>query len=359
MSSEAKDSAVHPLRSTYTTNLPELLAQAGISLVVSTYQAGRVFIIRSNGREINTHFKLYEQPKGIAATADKLAIGARSEVWELRNTPAAVGRLSPAGSYDACYLLRNRRVTGDIDIHEMVWCGEELWCVNTRFSCLCTLDFQHSFVPRWRPPFISSYGLGDRCHLNGLGARDGRPRYITALGETDKTSGWRDNKTSGGIIMDIDNNQIIARGLSMPHSPRWYKEQLWVLESGRGAISTVDPESGKVETLTTMPGFTRGLTFWGPLAFVGLSQVRETALFSGIPITETAQERVSGVWVVHIETGEVVAFLRFDDAVQEIFAVEVLPGIRYPELATMADHKELLASSFVLPDEVTDEIDFS
>ena len=29
--------------------------------------------------------------------------------------------------------------------------ADELWLVNTRFSCLATLDHEHSFVPRWRP----------------------------------------------------------------------------------------------------------------------------------------------------------------------------------------------------------------
>ena len=65
-----------------------------------------------------------------------------------------------------------------------------------------------------------------------------------------------------------------------------------------------------------MPGFTRGLDFAGNLAFVGLSQVRETAVFSGIPITErlSAEERTCGVCVVDLATGRVVALLRFERA---------------------------------------------
>ncbi len=83
-----------------------------------------------------------------------------------------------------------------------------------------------------------------------------------------------------------------------------------------------------------VPGCTRGLDILGNLAFVGLSQVRESAVFSGIPIAERAlAERNCGVWVVDLRTGQTVAFLRFEDAVQEVFAVQVLPGLRYPELA--------------------------
>ena len=159
---------------------------------------------------------------------------------------------------------------------------------------------------------------------------------------------------NGGILMDVPSNQIIARGLSMPHSPRWYDGRLWLLESGAGTIGTVDPASGQYRPIAELPGYTRGLSFHGPLAFVGLSQVRESAVFSGIPLVERLQDRTCGVWVVNIHTGETVAFVKFEDAVQEIFAVEVLPNMQYPDVIT--DNKELLARSFVLPDDALADV---
>ena len=114
-------------------------------------------------------------------------------------------KLDPPGRHDACFLPRSSHVTGNIQIHEMAWgTGDELWVVNTRFSCLCTLDGSASFAPRWRPPFVSALEPTDRCHLNGLGMVDGTPRYVTALGETDEPAGWRANKAKGGIVMDVD-----------------------------------------------------------------------------------------------------------------------------------------------------------
>ena len=108
----------------------------------------------------------------------------------------------------------------------------------------------------------------------------------------------------------------------------------------------VDPASGKSEVFAELPGFTRGLDFCGPYAFVGLSQVRETAVFSGLPICAPGRERQCGVWVLDIRTAETVAFLRFSGSVQEVFAVQVLPT-RFPELIN-EDH-ELLAGAFYLP----------
>ncbi len=354
---KSADPSLEPLRSVHTKNLREILVECGISLVISTYQAGKVVVVRADQEELNTHFRVFEQPMGIAADQEKLALGTAYEIWELRNVPAVTKKLQPPRKHDACYLPRDRHITGDIDIHEMAYCGDELWFVNTRFSCLCTLDRKNSFVPRWRPPFISAYDLGDRCHLNGLAVRDQKPRYVTALGETNTDKGWRGNKRSGGILIDIETNKILARGLSMPHSPRWYGDRLWVLESGYGSLSAFDFQTGRLETLINLPGFTRGLSFWGPLAFVGLSQVRETAVFSGLPITERRDERFCGVWVVNLETAQVIAFLRFEDAVQEIFSVSVLPGIRYPELINW--DQKLLSSSFILPDEALAEVDLS
>ena len=348
-------SAEEALRSVHTSNLPTLFDQLKISLAVSTYQAGKVIVVRNDGVALNTHFRTFGKPMGIAADPAWLTIGGANTVWYYRNVPAVAPKLEPAGKHDACYLPRRIHVTGDIDIHEMAYDrDDELWIVNTRFGCLCTLDAEHSFHPRWRPPFLTALAPEDRCHLNGLAMVDGHPRYVTALGETDTAGGWRANKRSGGLLMDIDSNAIVLRGLSMPHSPRWYQGKLWFLESGQGSLALADPERDSWQTVAQVPGFTRGLDFYGPLAFIGLSQVRESAIFSGIPLVERLRDRICGVWVVHIESGETLGFLRFEAGVQEIFAVQVLAGIRFPELLEWND--ERLANSYVLPDEALAEV---
>ena len=338
-----------PMQSVHTSNFPALLNQLGISLVISTYQAGKVIILRADNEHINTHFRMFQKPMGIAANQHKIAIGCNNQIWELNNVPVVASKIEPQGKHDACYLPRKAHVTGDIDIHEMEWGRNniDLWFVNTRFSCLCTLDVNYSFVPRWRPKFITALTPEDRCHLNGLAMVDGQPRYVTALGQTDTQGGWRENKTNGGILIDVADNAIINKELSMPHSPRWYQDRLWVLESGKGTLSICDTKTSLTQTVAILPGFTRGIDFYGSLAFIGLSQVRETAVFSGIPLPEKLAERICGVWVVSIETGQTVAFLKFEDAVQEIFAVKILPNIRFPELIDW--DQDLIGNSYVLP----------
>lgn len=350
VSSTAESST--PLKSQHTTSFPDLLNKLGSSLLITTYQAGQLVVARvdEQGR-LNTHFRSYPAPMGLAADRHRLAIGTKQQVWMLRNQPDLGKSLD--SRLDACYAPRSMHVTGDIRIHEIGWGGDDLWIVNTRFSCLCTLDPQYSFVPRWRPPFITALTPDDRCHLNGMAIVNGRPKYCTALGATDSVAGWRENKPSGGILLDVESGEIVLRGLSMPHSPRVYRDRLWVLNSGHGGLDTVDLKTGKTESVVRLPGFTRGLDFCGDFAFVGLSQVRETAVFSGIPITEQKIERQSGVWIVDLRSGRIVGFLRFSEQVQEIFAVQVLPGIRFPEIVADEDR---LAGAFVLPDDALRQV---
>ena len=226
--------------------------------------------------------------------------------------------------------------------------------VHGPLEILCTLDEDHSFYPRWRPHFVTALAPQDRCHLNGIAMVSGRPRYVTALGETDTPGGWRENKRDGGILMDVETNQVLLRRISMPHSPRRYEDRLRLLESGEGSLAVADLDAGTWQTVTKLPGYTRGIDFVGPLAFIGLSQVRETAIFSGIPLVERLKERICGVWVVNIQTGQTVAFLRFEEGVQEIFAVQAIRGIRFPEIMEWED--ERLSHSYVLPDEALADV---
>lgn len=349
------------LKSVHTASFPELLAQLGCSIAVTTYQAGKLVLLRNDGGVLNTHFRNLRKPMGLAYRNGRLAVGCHVDIWEFHNVPAVCPKLdeseeypSQSANHDACFLPRRSHTTGDVQIHEMAWVGDDLWFVNTTFSCLAKRSDSNSFDPVWRPSFVDSLRPGDACHLNGLALRDGHVRYVTALGESNETQGWRDNKRDGGIVIDVPSKAIIARGLSMPHSPRWHNDRLWLLNSGEGSIGVLDEDSGQYEAICVLPGFTRGLSFAGPFAFVGLSQVRESAIFSGIPLVDRIDERLCGVWVIDIRTGRVVAFCRFESGVEEIFAVELLPGISYPDLVN--HDPELIGRSYVLDDNALEQV---
>ncbi len=363
------------LRSIHTNTLPEILDSNRSSLAVTTYQAKKLVLLRPESRDnrlvLNTHFRNFDKPMGFAWEPGRFAVGTLSEIWEFHDIPAVGRKLdlpSAAHAIDAAFLPRVCHMTGNMQIHEMAWVPRnkaesalaerplsELWFVNTRFSCLGTRSGQYSFVPRWKPPFITALAPEDRCHLNGLCLRDDRLRYVTALGSSDKPAGWRENKRAGGILMDLQTNEIIVRGLSMPHSPRWHNGRLWLLESGNGGLGIVDESTGRYEEICRLPGFTRGLDFIGPIAFVGLSQVRETAVFNGIAVAEIPQEkRFCGVWAVDTRNGKIVGFARFTEGVQEIFAVHVLAGMVWPDV--LNEGEKQIEETYELPDEALREV---
>jgi uncharacterized protein (TIGR03032 family) len=329
----------------HTASLGELLEKSERSLAVSTYQSGRVILVRTRDGKLNTHFRPVESPMGMATDGTRLVVGTKSSVWSFVDHPAAAAKLEPAGVHDGAYLPRAVHFTGDVRVHDVGIGGDgTVWIVNTSFSCLATLDDRHSFVPRWQPPFISALAAEDRCHLNGMAMVDGSPRYVTALGTSDTRGGWRKEKGFGGVIIDVTTNDVIASNLCMPHSPRWHRDRLWVLESGKGTLATVDVTTGAVTTVAEVPGFTRGLAFIGRYALVGLSLVRES-LFDGVPIVGRS-DLACGVWVIDTTDGTIVGMLRFSGRVQELFDVQVLP-FKHPELVS-SSHRSV-ATSFVVP----------
>jgi uncharacterized protein (TIGR03032 family) len=324
---------VREIRYEHSLNLGPILARFGVSLFVSTYQAGKLGVIGLDGDQLTFSFHNFERPMGVAIGEGRIAVGTTGQIWFLKSAPKIAPLVEPAGRHDSCFLTRSSHVTGEIHVHEMAWVRDELWVVNTAFSCLCTIDGEHSFVPRWRPPFISSLAAEDRCHLNGLAIEEGRPRYVTAMSETDTPQGWRAGKATGGCLIDVPSGATVARGFAMPHSPRVHQGRIWLLDSGRGHLVTVDPGTGRSEVVCELPGYTRGLAMVGPLALVGLSKIRETSTFGGVPVADRRDELKCGVAFVELSSGRQVALLEYHSGVDEIFDVQLLSGVRNPVIA--------------------------
>ena len=303
------------------------------TLLVSTYQAGKLIAIGADAEGLRFSMHQFDQAMGVAVTPETIAVGARGQVWFLKDNSRFAPLIEPRGIYDRCYLARSSIVTGRIACHEVAWgTGEagrrDLWVVNTRFSCLVNLDTEYSFVPRWRPPFVSELAGDDRCHLNGMAMRDGRPAFVTVMAQSDEGGGWRANKNEAGCVLDVASGEPVTTGLAMPHSPRWNADRLLVLNSGRGTLEEVELASGDRTEIDAVPGFTRGLACYANLAFVGLSRIRETAVFGGVPIAERHEELKCGVGVIDLNAGRTIATFEFESGIEEIFDVQILPESR-------------------------------
>jgi uncharacterized protein (TIGR03032 family) len=317
--------------------LPEALQGAACSLLVSTYQAGQLVSVGVSDGRLALSFRGFDHAMGVAVDDDRIAVAGKDQIWSLQDHSEVASSISPAGRYDRCWLPRSSVVTGAIQCHEIAWGTDdgdepELWLVNTLFSCLATLDPGYSFVPRWRPPFISTLAAQDRCHLNGVAMRDGSPAFVTAMAASDGPGGWRTSRHDSGVVVEVASGEVVTTGLDMPHSPRWHDRHLYVLNSGLGRLEHVDLATGDRTIVATVPGYARGLALHAGLAFVGLSRIRETAIFGGAPIASYHDQLKCGVGVIELDTGNTVATLQFATGVSEIFDVQVVPGAQCPTL---------------------------
>lgn len=309
------------------------LAEQQISLVFTTYQIGKVFFIglKPDG-QLSIFERSFNRAMGLCAEGNRLYLGTLYQIWRFENL-LDPGQLHDG--YDRLYVPQVGYTTGDVDAHDLAVDGQgRVVFANTLFSCLAGLSETHSFTPRWQPPFISKLAAEDRCHLNGLALQEGVPAYVTAVSRSDAADGWREHRRDGGLLVDVVRNEIVVGGLSMPHSPRWHHDRLWLLNSGTGQFGYADLEAVRFEPVCFCPGYLRGLSFIGNFALAGLSKPRHNRTFSGLALDETLQTRHvearCGVQVIDLRTGDVVHWLRLEGLVEELYDVVVLPGVRRP-----------------------------
>jgi uncharacterized protein (TIGR03032 family) len=326
--------AIAPFASNYTPQLPELLLSLNCTIALTTYQAGKlVFISPHPDKErLTTLPRTFQKPMGIAIDGDKMAIASKDEVIILKNSRDLAHHYpNKPNTYDSLWLPRITYYTGQVDMHDIAFGKETIYAVNTSFSCLCKVDGEFNFTPIWQPPFIDKLVSEDRCHLNGLVMVDQKPKYVTALGTSNTLQGWRENITAGGILMDVETNEVILDGLAMPHSPRWYNNELYLLLSASGELIKVNVEEKSYETVKKFEGFCRGLAFYNDYAFIGFSKLRKnSSTFSQLPFTDKAD--FAGIKVIHLPTQAEVGEIRYKASVDEIYEVAILPNMIRPNV---------------------------
>ena len=323
------------------------LARLNVSFAFTSYQSNSLYLIGRNTQGgVNIHQSAMPRPMGISLDpSGGLTLSGAYQILRFQNVLEPDQRINHA--FDACYVPRVVHITGHLDAHDVgVDKRGRAVFVNTRYNCIATTSERHSFEPLWRPPFISALIDEDRCHLNGMALEDGVPRYVTAVSASDTIDGWRDRRADGGIVIDMLSNQIICRGLSMPHSPRMHNGELWLLNSGTGELGIVrrsaDGAEGYFEPRVFCPGFLRGLAFHGDFAFIGLSKPRYKR-FEGLALEQKLKDADSepwcGVQIIDLTSGTCVDWLRIDGDLAELYDLEVLPGVVAP-MAVSPDSSE-------------------
>ncbi|HYO26368.1 MAG TPA: DUF4915 domain-containing protein, partial [Lacipirellulaceae bacterium] len=247
-----------------------LAATAGC-LAATTYNAGKLALIAAPQGALVVQVVRLQRPMGVAYSAGMLAVALRCKICQWSGAAPGPGRstsaptlLAPAASHE----------TGRLDVHDLAFDAEGLVFANTRFNCVARPSPRAKFRRHWTPPFMEpSRSLPrDCCHLNGIGVRDGRVELATTFGLDWQPGSWRrEDRWTSGALLATRSGDVVARGLCMPHSPRWDGARWWLCNSGQGTLATLDPAARQFRDVATLPGFTRGLAFAAGRAGVGLS----------------------------------------------------------------------------------------
>lgn len=324
---------VHTTKIECSRGLADWLVMNNVGLAFTSYQTGQLFLIGAlPDKRISIHQRNFVRAMGLISQPDRVYVASIEAVWRLENILRRTERANQ--HFDRLFIPRNAQITGDLDVHEMAIDRHgRVVFVNTMYSCLATFSPIHSFKPIWKPTFISKLAPEDRCHLNGLAMVAGRPKYMSAVSQSDLLNGWREKREKGGVIIDIETDRIVTDELSMPHSPRVANGTLWVLDSGRGYIARVNETTGKRENVAFCPGFLRGLSIWNGHAIVTLSLPRD-GTFKNLELEENVSARGGvpwcGIQIVDLRTGDIVQWIRLDGFIKELFDVGVIPGSRCP-----------------------------
>lgn len=317
---------------------PAWLAATGQCIAFTTYQAGKLFFLglTSDG-DLSVSERSFPRSMGLAVSEDgrRLALATEFQLQTFDDVLPA-GVIDTEG-YDARFAPHAAWVTGDLDTHDVAFGadGRPLF-VNTLFGCLAAVSDKYSFRVVWKPPFISSLAAEDRCHLNGMATEDGLPRYATAVSQSDTANGWREERVGGGVVLDVASGEVVASGLSMPHSPRLHEGRLWIANSGMGEFGYVDLASGRFEPIAFCRGYARGVTIVDQHAVIGLSLARESESFAGLPLEENLKAREAepycGLAIIDLKSGQTDNWVRLHGIVRELYDVAALPDVRRPTL---------------------------
>ena len=331
------------------------LQEQRVSLAFTTYQAGKLFFVgRKPDQALSVFERTFPHCMGMWASPDgqTLWLSSRFQIWRLEQTAAQAVPYRPATAidrddseeaapnwmgrgHDVAYVPRAGYTTGHLDVHDLAVDDQgRVIFVNTLFGCLATISERCSFQPLWRPPFLSALVPEDRCHLNGLAMRAGRPAFVTVVSTSDVADGWRDRRRNGGCVIDVASGETVLSGLSMPHAPRWFRDRLWVLNSGTGEFGSVDLAHGQFEPIAFCPGYLRGLSFAGDFAVVTLSKPRHSS-FHGLELDERLSQHGAepqcGLQIIDLKSGTIAHWLRLEGTVvTELYDSVVLPGVRQP-----------------------------
>jgi uncharacterized protein (TIGR03032 family) len=214
---------------------------------------------------------------------------------------------------------------GSLYIHDLALLGSDLYANAVGQNAVARLKPDGSFERRWWPKCIDHGGAPafscNYIQLNSIAAgKDLRSSFFSA------SSSRIGRRRPGHLNYPVDRRGVIfsgrtrepmCTGLTRPHSARLRRGRVWVANSGYGELGYVS--DGRLEVVSRLPGWTRGLCMVKNVAFVATSRIipRYASYAPGLDVSKSR----CAVHAVSCENGAILASAEWP-AGNQIFAID-------------------------------------
>ncbi|HEU5372046.1 MAG TPA: DUF4915 domain-containing protein [Gaiellaceae bacterium] len=301
----------------------ELVDELEVSLLVSREYEHLLVCLSTRKHEPVRTFMPLPHPSGIAFDGARGVV----HVASTRN-PNQVFELASLGDGRPLVPVASRFYPGALYLHDLALVGGTLHGNAVGLNAVVRFDDGGRVTPVWWPASVDRGGWPDvrrnYLQLNSIAAgRDLRSSFFSASAErpSGRRPGHRNFPVDGrGVVFSGRTGGVHIRGLTRPHSARLVDGVVWVLNSGYGELGY--GSEGRFEPVAALPGWTRGLAFHGPYAFVATSRVipRYARYAPGLDVDRS----VCGLHAFDLRTSELIGSLLWPKG-NQVFAVEVLP----------------------------------
>ncbi len=318
--------AVSSINATPSAGFVEWLAASGSSVVVST--GDKLLTIGLDGSRLVVTELRFDIVMGLAAGPDgTLHVASRWQLHELHD--ALDGGRGPGGE-DRLLFNQVSHTTGFVGVRDVAVDGSGRVLFTTALcNGVATIGDSLNFDLVARAPFVSEDVAEERCHVTGLAVDDGEPAYLTCAAETDDPAGWLADLAHSGVVVDLRTATVLARGLSLPCSPRLHDGQLYVTNGGTGELLRIDRHDGTATSVVELPGLARGLAFVADRAVVGCTVPPDEGPYAALPVAlDPPAGARHGLAVVNVETGVVEHTLTVEAGSGEVHAIAIVEGAR-------------------------------
>ena len=239
--------------------------------------------------------------------------------------------------------VRSQFFPGCLYVHDLALMNGELHAAAAGINAVVRLGSAGDYQRVWWPRCIEKVGAKafqqNYLQLNSIAAGSSLSRSYV-LASTDVPSRLRPGNPAfpvdrRGVVFSGATRDVMIRGLTRPHSARLHQGRVWLDNSGYGEVGF--GQDGHFQPAARLAGWTRGLTFHGDIAFVGISRV--IPRFRGYAPGLDVDKSHCGIVALHAKTGTVLGSILWPYG-NQIFGLDWAPRSMTSGFAFSQQHED-------------------